>query len=200
MNTCAKNAIEKATSDMVFARILTAPEPGKAMRKLSNYLWIQKTAKLVSSVWVQAAIDAKNGIFKDSHHYSNERIELEEIEVVQNHFRRFNEYADLLAGISEKPFSDYLYGISVEDFRALLQHKRGMDAAREIQLLYKKGALAEDLGGSQLHRYMEQMGLPYIPTINHLNAARRGEITKGRYNMTKSRAKQEKLLKFKNHE
>ena len=192
MNTYSNKAFEKASEDVVFARILTAPEPEKALRKLSNHLWIKKTEKFITSVWVLSAIDAKNGIFKDPRDYSNDSIELEEIEAVQNHFRRFNEYADLLARNSEKPFTDYLYGISVEDFRALLQHKRGMDAAREIQSLYKEGILAEDLGGSQLHRYMEQMGLPYIPTVNHLNAARRGEITKGRYNMTKSRAKEEK--------
>ncbi|MDE6340209.1 MAG: hypothetical protein K2K97_10560, partial [Muribaculaceae bacterium] len=79
-----------------------------------------------------------------------------------------------------KPFSDYLYGITIEDFRVLMKDLTGMDSAREIQRLYKEGVLADDLGGSQLHRYMERLGLPYIPTINHLNSAKRGEIPRGR--------------------
>ena len=74
-----------------------------------------------------------------------------------------------------------------------------MDAAREIQILYRNQTLSDDLGGSQLYRYMEQLGLPYIPTINHLNAARRGEISKGRYNMKKSREVEERYILKKWH-
>ena len=194
MNTYSKRAIEKASADVVFARILTSPDPDNALRKMANCIWLKKTEKFVTSAWVMAAIDAKNGIFKDAETYSADEIELDEIKSVQSHFRKFNEYADLLSGTDGKPFSDYLYGITIEEFRELLQDKRGMDAAREIQLLYRDGTLASDLGGSQLHRYMEQLGLPYIPTVNHLNTARRGEIPKGRYNMIKSRANDERYL------
>ena len=194
MNTYSKKAFDKAVSDVVFARIFTALDPEKALLKLSNYLWLKKTAKFVTTTWVYAAIDAKNGIFKDPKEYTSDPIELEEIEVVQKHFNRFNEYADLLAGTSESPFSDYLNGISIEDFRILVQDLRGNDAAREIQRLYKEGVISYDLGGSQLHRYMEQLGLKYIPTVSKLNEARRSEIPNRGYDMTKSRGRDEKFL------
>lgn len=194
MTSYSKKALKLAAEDVVFARIIAAPEPNEALQNLKNYMWLKKTEKFVTSAWVPAALDAREGIFKEPTAYSSDEIEKEEITEVQNYFRRFNLYSDLLAGVSDKPFTDYLYDITVEDFRSLLQDKRGMDAAREIQILYQDGVLASDLGGSQLHRYMEQLGLPYIPTVNHLNTARRGEIKKGRYNMANSRAKGEKYL------
>ena len=190
-----KRALERAKTDVVFARILTALDPIKAMNKQDRYEWFAITKRFVTTAWVIPAIDAREGRFNNPSCYSNDPLELDEIEKVQTHIRRFNEYADLLAGTSERPFTDYLNGITVEDFRSLLVDKRGMDAAREIQFLYKNQILSEDLGGSLLYRYMEQLGLPYIPTINHLNAARRGEISKGRYNMKKSREKDERYLK-----
>lgn len=190
-----KRTLERAKTDVVFARILTALDPIKAMNKQDRYEWFAITKRFVTTAWVIPAIDAREGRFNNPSCYSSDPLELDEIEKVQTHIRRFNEYADLLAGTSERPFTDYLNGITVEDFRSLLVDKRGMDAAREIQFLYKNQILSEDLGGSLLYRYMEQLGLPYIPTINHLNAARRGEISKGRYNMKKSREKDERYLK-----
>lgn len=195
MTSYNKKALKLAAEDAIFARILAAPEPNEALQKLKNYMWLKKTEKFVTYAWVLAAIDAREGLFKEVTDYSSDEIEKEEIAEVQNYFRRFNLYSDLLSGVCEKPFSDYLYDITVEDFRMLIQDKRGMDAAREIQLLYQEGVLASDLGGSQLHRYMEQLGLPYIPTVNHLNTARRGEIPKARYNMAKSHAKNEPFIK-----
>lgn len=180
--------------DPFFARIYTAPDPQKALRKLQNHMWLQKTDKFIGNSWPLAAIDAKNGVFKNPADYTNVEIEIEEIAIVQDFFRCFNKYADLLSCTGKNPFSDYLYGISVEDFRMLLKDQRGMDAAREIQRLYKEGILSNDLGGTKLHSFMEELGLPYIPTVNHLNAAKRGEISKGRYNMSKSRARDEKFL------
>lgn len=190
-----KLAIERAKTDVVFARILAAPDPIKALKKLEHYMWLNMTDRLATYAWVIPALDVREGVVKDPSEYSTDPIEIEEIERVQNHIRKFNEYADLLAGSSEKPFTDYLNGITVEDFRCMLVDKRGMDASRKIQYLYQDQALSTDLGGSELHRYMEQLGLPYIPTVNHLNMARRGQISKGRYNMTKSREKEEKYLK-----
>lgn len=190
-----KRALERAKTDVVFARILTALDPIKAMNKQDRYEWFAITKRFVTTAWVIPAIDAREGRFNNPSCYSSDPLELDEIEKVQTHIRRFNEYADLLAGTSERPFTDYLNGITVEDFRSLLVDKRGMDAAREIQFLYKNQILSEDLGGSLLYRYMEQLGLPYIPTINHLNAARRGEISKGRYNMKRSRETDEQYLK-----
>ena len=190
-----KRALERAKTDVVFARILTALDPIKAMNKQDRYEWFAITKRFVTTAWVIPAIDAREGRFNNPSCYSNDPLELDEIEKVQTHIRRFNEYADLLAGTSERPFTDYLNGITVEDFRSLLVDKRGMDAAREIQFLYKNQILSEDLGGSLLYRYMEQLGLLYIPTINHLNAARRGEISKGRYKMKRSREKDEQYLK-----
>lgn len=189
-----KRALERAKVDAVFARILTAIEPIKAMNRQDRYEWFGITKRFITTAWVIPALDAREGRFNSPSDYSTDHLELEEIEKAQNHIRRFNEYADLLAGTSEKPFTDYLNGITVEDFRCLLVDKRGMEAAREIQLLYKNQTLSDDLGGSQLHRYMEQIGLPYIPTINHLNAARRGEISRGRYNMKKSREVEERYI------
>lgn len=192
MTVYNKRALERAKVDAVFARILTAIEPIKAMNRQDRYEWFGITKRFITTAWVIPALDAREGRFNNPSDYSTDHLELEEIEKAQNHIRRFNEYADLLAGTSEKPFTDYLNGITVEDFRCLLVDKRGMEAAREIQLLYKTQTLSDDLGGSQLHRYMEQIGLPYIPTINHLNAARRGEISRGRYNMKKSREVEER--------
>lgn len=189
-----KRALERAKVDAVFARILTAVEPIKEMNRQDRYEWFGITKRFITTAWVIPALDAREGRFNNPSDYSTDHLELEEIEKAQNHIRRFNEYADLLAGTSEKPFTDYLNGITVEDFRCLLVDKRGMEAAREIQLLYKNQTLSDDLGGSQLHRYMEQIGLPYIPTINHLNAARRGEISRGRYNMKKSREVEERYI------
>lgn len=193
MTSYNKRALEFAKGDVVFARILVAPDPVKALKRLEHQMWLQTTEYLLTSAWVIPALDAREGVNKTPFEYSDDPLEIEEIERIQNLVRKFKEYSDLLAGTSDRPFTDYLNGITVEDFRCLMTGKRGMDAAREIQLLYKKGALAPDLGGSQLHRYMEQLDLPYIPTVNHLNAARRCEITNGRYNMAKSRAKEEKL-------
>lgn len=189
-----KRALECAKVDAVFARILTALEPIKAMNKQERYEWSGITKRFITTAWVIPALDAREGRFNTPSDYSCDPLEQGEIEKVQNHIRRFNEYADLLAGTREKPFTDYLNGITVEDFRCLLVNKRGMDAAREIQILYRNQTLSDDLGGSQLYRYMEQLGLPYIPTINHLNAARRGEISKGRYNMKKSREVEERYI------
>lgn len=194
MTTYNKRVLERAKTDVVFARIFVAPDPSKALKKLEHYMWLKITERLATNAWVIPALDAREGLFRHPTAYSSDAVEIEEIEKVQNHIRKFSEYADLLAGASEAPFTDYLNGISVEDFRCLLICKRGMDAAREIQSLYKEGTLAQDLGGSKLHRYMEQLGLPYIPTVNHLNAARRGEITKAKYNMANSRAKDEKYF------
>lgn len=195
MNMCNNKAIELAATDVVFARILTSPEPLKAMRRLQLNMWLQMTDKFVSEVWVYAAIDAKEGIFKPPMSYTTDIHEQEEINHIHKHFKRFNQYADMLSRCKEKPFSDYLNGISVADFRTLLQHLRGMDAAREIQALYMESAIDHDLGGSQLHRYMVELELPYVPTVNHLNAARRGEISKGRYDMSRSRSKNKQFMK-----
>lgn len=195
MNTSYERRImELVMRDPIFARIYTAPDSQKALRKLQGNIWLQKTEKFIGSSWPLAAIDAKNGIYKNPADYTMDEIEVEEITTVQVFYRRFNEYADLLSGTGNNPFSYYLYGISIEDFRMLLKDLRGMDAAREIQRLYKEGILSDDLGGTKLHSFMEELGLPYIPTVNHLNAAKRGEISKGRYNMSKSRASDEKFL------
>ncbi len=182
-----ENAKERALRDPIFARIFLAPDPKKALLNQQEYMWCHLTKRLATTVWVIPAMDAREGNFKDPSLYSTDPTEMEEIEKVQNHFRRFSEYRAMLAGIGEKPFTDYLNGLSVEGFIQLMQPLRGMDAARAIQKLYKDGILDEDLGGSQLHRFMEELGLPYIPTVNHLNAARRGEVSKGRYNMSKKR-------------
>lgn len=196
MNTSyERRAMELVSIDPYFRRIYAALEPIKAMRKLQNYIWFNMTEKFIGDAWVFAAIDAKNGIFNEPVTYSKDEIEVEEIQRVQDYFRRFNLYAELLSCSGDTPFSNYLKGISVEDFRMLLKDLRGMDAAREIQRLYKEEVIDMDLGGSKLHVFMEQLGLPYIPTVNHLNAARRGEISKGRYNISKSRARDEKYLK-----
>lgn len=189
-----KRALERAKTDVVFARIFVAADAPKALKSLEHKMWINMTEQCATDAWVIPALDARDGVFKCPTDYSDDPIEVEEIEKIQSHIRRFNEYAELLVGTREKPFTDYLDGITVEGFCSLLVDKRGMDAAREIQYLYQVHALADDLGGSQLHRYMEQLGLPYVPTVNHLNAARRGEIAKGRYNMRKSRANEERLL------
>lgn len=179
---------------MVFARILTAFDSQKALGEQANADWRQLTNKFVTSAWIAAAIDSKNGSFKNPDHYASNETERDEVIAVQNHFLKYNEYSILLAGSSEAPFSDYLNDISVEDFCNLMQDLRGNDAAREIQRLYKGGVIADDLGGSQLYRYMEQLGLKYIPTVSKLNEARRGEIPKRRYNMTKSRGRDEKFM------
>lgn len=184
-----RRAIELASVDKVFAQILTSVNPEKVLQEVEARVWLNLTNDMNGKLWPLAAIDAKQGIKKRPMDYSNDLSEVAEIEVVQSHFSRFGGYAAILAGAGEDPFTNYLYGINAEDFRALLKDKQGMDMAREIQSLYKEGIIAADLGGSKLHRYMEQLSLSYIPTVNHLNAARRGEITEGRYNMTKSRMK-----------
>ncbi|MDE6335269.1 MAG: hypothetical protein K2L34_01745 [Muribaculaceae bacterium] len=194
MNSYSKKAFDKAASDVVFARILTAFDPQKALGEQANADWRHLTENFVTSAWISAAIDYKNGNFKNPDHYASNETERDEVIAVQNHFQKYSEYAILLAGVGEVPFSDYLNGISMEDFRGLMQNLRGNDAAREIQRLYKEGVIADDLGGSQLHRYMKQLGLKYIPTVSKLNEARRGEISKKGYDMTKSRGRDEKFL------
>lgn len=194
MKNISRRALELAHKDPLFARIITSPDPLETKKYYEKVLWIRKTGKFATDAWVLAAIDAKNGIFKNPATYSDDEVAIAEIMVVQEHFRRFNEYTEILSFTGDDPFSGYLNGITVEEFRILLKDLRGMDAAREIQRLYKDGIIDNDLGGSRLHGFMEQLGLPYIPTVNHLNAARRGEISKGRYNMTKSRARDEKYL------
>ena len=194
MNTYSKKAFDKAASDVVFARILTAFDPSKALGEQANSDWRHLTEKFVTPAWIAAAVDSKNGVFKDPGFYTSNEIERDEVIAVQNHIRKYNEYTILLSGAGESPFSDYLNDISVEDFCELMQDLRGNDAAREIQRLYKEGIIAKDLGGSLLHRYMEQLGLRYIPTISKLNEARRGEIPKRGYDMTKSRGRDEKFL------
>lgn len=194
MKTIGRRALELARKDPLFARIITAQDPLETKKHFEKSLWIRKTGKFATDTWVLAAIDAKNGNFKNPTSYSDDEVEIEEIIVVQEHFRRFNEYTEILSGTGDDPFSGYLNGITVEEFRILLKDLRGMDAAREIQRLYKEELIDNDLGGSKLHGFMEQLGLPYIPTVNHLNAAKRGEVSKGRYNMTKSRIRDEKYL------
>lgn len=181
-----KKAIERAKQDPLFARILLASDPKRALDKQQEYMWIHLTEQLTTTAWVIPAMDIRAGKFKDPSDYSDNPNEIKEIETVQDFFRRYSEYASLLAGTGVKPFTDYLNGMSVVEFIQLLQPLTGMDAARAIQKLYKERILDDDLGGSQLHRYMEELGLPYIPTVNHLNAARRGEISKGRGNKNKS--------------
>lgn len=190
-----RRAMELIPVDIDFRRIYAALEPNEVMGRLQNDIWLNMTKKFVGNAWAFAAIDAKNGIFKEPEKYSTDNVEIEEIIAVQKHIRRFNEYAELLLCTGQESLHGYLSGITVQDFRNKLKDLRGMDAAREIQRLYKEGIIDDDLGGSKLHAFMEQLGLPYIPTVNHLNAARRGEISKGRYNMSKSRAKDEKYLK-----
>ena len=194
MNSYSKKAFDKAASDVVFARILTAFDPSNALGEQANSDWRHLTEKFVTLAWIAAAIDSKNGNFKDPDHYASNETERDEVIAVQNHIRKYNEYAILLSGAGESPFSDYLNDISVEDFCELMQDLRGNDAAREIQRLYKEGFIAKDLGGSLLHRYMEQLGLRYIPTISKLNEARRDEIPKRGYDMAKSRGRDEKFL------
>lgn len=194
MNRNYKKLLEIAALDVEFARILTAPDSALALRERANTAWLQLNEGLVTSAWISAALDSKKGIFKDPSHYASNETERDEVIAVQNHFRKYNEYAIILSGTSESPFSDYLNDISVEDFCKLMQNLRGNDAAREIQRLYKEGLIEDDLGGSQLHRYMEQLGLKYIPTVSKLNEARRGEIPKRGYDMTKSRGRDEKFL------
>lgn len=186
--------MELARKDPLFARIITAPDPFETKKYFDKYLWIRKTNKFATVAWIKAAIDAKNGIFRDPTAYSEDEMEIEEIIEVQEHFRRFNEYTGILAGIGDDPFSNYLNGITEDEFKNLLKDLRGMDAAREIQRLYKEEIIDNDLGGSKLHRFMEQLGMPYIPTVNHLNSARRGEVPIGRYNMAKSRARDDRYI------
>lgn len=194
MNRNNKKAIERATVDLEFARILTASDPENALRELQTSKWLRLTQEFVTSAWISSAIDAQNGIFKVPASYASNDIELREVLVVQDHFRKYNEYATLLAGASETPFSYYLNGMTVAEFRERMQSLRGNDVAREIQRLYKEHIIVDDLGGSQLHRYMEQLGLKSVPSISKLNEAKRGVIPKGRYNMAKSRGNDEKYL------
>lgn len=188
-------AMRLADEDMVFAIIYGAPNPLDTLRKLAVRKWDELTSHFVTHDWVRAALYAKKGIYKSPTAFTQSPDGIEEIKEVQSYYRKFNEYASLLSSTGEKPLSDYLNGISVEDFRTTLLPLRGMDAARAIQKMYESGTLDSDLGGTQLHRYMEQLELPYIPTVSHLNSAKRNEITEARYNMTKSRDKNEKFLK-----
>ena len=194
MNSYSKTAFDKAASDKVFAQILTAFDPQKALGEQANADWRYLTEKFVTSAWIAAAIDSKNGSFKNPDYYASNETERDEVVAVQNHFEKYSEYAILLAGTGDTPFSDYLNGISVEDFCNIMQDLRGNDAAREIQRLYKEGVLSYDLGGSDLHSYMKQLRFKYIPSISKLNEAKRGAIPKRRYNMTKSRSRDEKYL------
>lgn len=188
-----KRAIERAKTDVVFARILASPDPIKSLDMQNRDEWFITTERFVTTAWITPALDARTGIFNAPSDYSSDPTEIEEIEKAQNLIRKFSEYADLLAGTNEKPFTDYLNGITVEDFRYQMAGKKGMEVAREIQRLYQNQILSDDLGGTQLYRYMKELGFSYIPTVNHLNEARRGEIPKGRYNMSKSRRRNEKF-------
>lgn len=194
MTTHNQKAIELASIDRVFAQIFMASNPQDVLRELETQSWLEITGHMTGCKWIVAALDAKQGKDKAPTAYSLDPDEVREVEMVLNHYRRFEKYSTLLISSGAKPLTDYLVGITPMDLRDLLRNLRGMDAAREIQRLYKEGAIDDDLGGSQLHRYLKSLGLKYIPTINHLNAARRGEISKGRYNMAKSRKQNEKLL------
>lgn len=184
-----KRAIKLANEDIVFASIITAANPTKALDAFQEKSWMLLTASFQTTAWFTAAMDMKRGIFKMPEAYSDDPTEISEIKSVQEHTQKFAEYSALITGNGADPLSDYLYGITIEEFRNLMVNLRGLDAAREIQRLYKDGALAHDLGGSKLHRFMEQLNLPYIPSVNQLNNARRGEINPARYNMEKSRTR-----------
>lgn len=186
-----KNVKELIKQDPIFAYICISPNPKAACRRFLEKLWVSTTGKNVGEAWIYAALDEKNGIIKDPSVYSTDEAEIEEVRKVHEFFNRSRLYYNTLASCCNKPFSDYLYNITVDDFRALMSNLRGMDAAREIQNLYKEGILAPDLGGSLLHRFMEQLNLPYIPTVNHLNEAKRGEIPAPKYDMKKSRMRSE---------
>lgn len=115
-----KRALERANADVVFARIFVAPDPSKALKKLEHIVWVKITELLATNAWVIPALDAREGRFKHPSYYSKDPIEIEEIEKVQNHIRKFKEYAELLASTGETPLTDYLNGISVEDFRCMM--------------------------------------------------------------------------------
>jgi hypothetical protein len=188
-----KKPKELAKQDPIFAKIYFSPNPRNTCDRLLEKIWLNIVAKFIGNAWIFAAIDESENIHKDPSKYTTDAGEIEEVTKVQAYFNRRRLYYNTLANCGEKPFSDYLYNISVDDFRALMSNLRGMDAAREIQNLYKEGILAPDLGGTQLHRFMEQLNLPYIPTVNHLNEAKRGEIPTPKYDMRKSRMRSEML-------
>lgn len=190
-----KKAETLAKEDHLFTRIFAAKVPVATLTALESAEWLDLTSEMTSYEWVMAAIDCKSGIFKTPDSYSPNTESQKEISLIQDHYRRFNHYAAIIAGLGENPFTDYLNGITVNEFIDCMRNLRGMDAAREVQYLFQEGKIDHDLGGSQLHRYMEDLSLPYIPTINHLNAARRGEDPQANYDMTKSRKRNEKYNK-----
>lgn len=177
--------------DKTLARILLSSNPLHSLSSIEHEEWLSLTEDLKGEAWKQFALDYRNGKHRHWVHYSKDEVELEELRVVYEHLEKFSNYRQIMTVGCESPFSDYLSNnISVEDFYDLMRPLRGMDAAREIQRLYKEGVISSDLGGTKLHAYMENLGLPFIPTVNHLNEARRGEIPAPRYNMSKSRERE----------
>ncbi len=184
--------------DRTFARIVLAPNPESAIDKIQDDEWLLLTGSFVGVAWIMCAHDYRNGVSQPPKTYSTKTEDLAEIEAIQEHLRKYDKYRQLIVGAGKPSFCSYLHGITLEEFCDLMRPLRGMDAARKIQHLYREGIIDHGLGGTQLYTYMEELGLPHVPTINHLNEARRGETPASRYDMSKSRHREQLLEKRMN--
>lgn len=174
MNT--HNLISLAKQDSTFAMIATALDPFAKLKVLYDIQWEEMVIKFQGEKWVEYAINMRAGIHKPIESYSSDPKELSEMGLIRAFNNRFNNYRLMLTSKKGESLAAYLNGISIENFMAELSGLEGNDAARKIQELYKEGKISMLLGGTQLHRFMEDLGMRYIPNVSKLNSARKGDI------------------------
>lgn len=176
MNT--HNIILLAKQDTTFAMIATALNPFAKLKEIHDIQWEDMVIKFQGEKWIEYAINMRAGILKPIESYSSDPKELSELGLIRAFNNRFNNYRMMLVSKKGESLSSYLNDISIEEFMANLNGLEGNNAARKIQELYKTGKISMDLGGTQLYRFMEDLGMAYIPKVSKLNAARKGDIPK----------------------